>query len=161
VDRRTGKVKSTKSGETRRLPIEPRLRPLLQRLYARREGARVLWMPDDEDRAIMLRQHLQQAGVSRRELFDIDAHRKHITFHDLRATGITWCAVRGDDPLRIKQRAGHKELRDDGGLHPRGGEPGGRLRGAVPGPARKPHRRPRRGFGFGFGFWFGRALRAA
>jgi hypothetical protein len=25
----------------------------------------------------------------------------------LRATGITWCAVRGDDPLKIKQRAGH------------------------------------------------------
>ena len=30
-----------------------------------------------------------------------------VTFHDLRATGITWCAVRGDDPLEIKQRAGH------------------------------------------------------
>jgi hypothetical protein len=24
-----------------------------------------------------------------------------------RATGITWMAVRGDDPLKIKQRAGH------------------------------------------------------
>ena len=30
-----------------------------------------------------------------------------MTFHDLRATGITWCAVRGDEPLKIKQRAGH------------------------------------------------------
>jgi hypothetical protein len=30
-----------------------------------------------------------------------------MTFHDLRATGITWCAVRGDDPLKVKQRAGH------------------------------------------------------
>ncbi len=30
-----------------------------------------------------------------------------MTFHDLRSTGITWCAVRGDEPLRIKQRAGH------------------------------------------------------
>ena len=30
-----------------------------------------------------------------------------MTFHDLRATGITWCAVRGDAPLTIKQRAGH------------------------------------------------------
>src|SRR5580692_2314585 len=36
-----------------------------------------------------------------------DATRKAVTFHDLRATGITWCAVRGDDPLKIKQRAGH------------------------------------------------------
>lgn len=35
---------------------------------------------------------------------------KWITFHDLRATGITWMAVRGDDPLKIKQRAGHASL---------------------------------------------------
>jgi hypothetical protein len=33
--------------------------------------------------------------------------RKAMTFHDLRATGLTWLAVRGDDPLKIKQRAGH------------------------------------------------------
>ncbi len=64
-------------------------------------------MPDHEDRAILLRQHLEMAGVKRAELFTSDAQRKHITFHDLRATGITWAAVRGDDPLRIKQRAGH------------------------------------------------------
>jgi hypothetical protein len=38
----------------------------------------------------------------------------------LRATGITWAAVRGDDPLRIKQRAGH--------LYPRSGEPARGLR---------------------------------
>jgi hypothetical protein len=25
----------------------------------------------------------------------------------VRATGITWCAVRVDDPMKIKQRAGH------------------------------------------------------
>ncbi len=30
-----------------------------------------------------------------------------MTWHDLRATGLTWLAVRGDDPLKIKQRAGH------------------------------------------------------
>src|SRR5208282_3675872 len=36
--------------------------------------------------------------------------QKHVTFHDLRATGITWMAVRGDDPLRIKQRAGHSSF---------------------------------------------------
>ena len=28
----------------------------------------------------------------------------------MRATGITWMAVRGDDPLRIKQRAGHRSF---------------------------------------------------
>ncbi len=70
----------------------------------------MLWVPDHEDRAILLRQHLKAAGVQRAELFTDDAHRKHITFHDLRATGITWAAVRGDDPLRIKQRAGHRSF---------------------------------------------------
>ncbi|MBK7398397.1 MAG: site-specific integrase [Myxococcales bacterium] len=30
--------------------------------------------------------------------------------HDLRATGITWMAVRGDDPLKIRQRAGHQHI---------------------------------------------------
>ena len=30
-----------------------------------------------------------------------------MTWHDLRATGLTWLAIRGDDPLKIKQRAGH------------------------------------------------------
>jgi integrase len=36
--------------------------------------------------------------------------RKAVTFHDLRATGVTWAAVRGDDPLKIKQRAGHRSF---------------------------------------------------
>lgn len=108
VDRATHKVKATKSGTTRRIPIEPALRPVLSRLHQERDGKpAVLWMPDHEDRATLLRRHLELAGVKRAELFTSDAQRKHITFHDLRATGITWAAVRGDDPLRIKQRAGH------------------------------------------------------
>lgn len=114
IDRETREVKGTKTGTTRRIPIEPALAPVLVRLRAESVQARgkrakyVLWMPDHEDRAILLRQHLQTAQVTRAELFESDAHRKHVTFHDLRATGITWSAVRGDDPLRIKQRAGHK-----------------------------------------------------
>ena len=115
VDRRTGKVKSTKSGESRRIPIEPTLVPLLERLNADRPKndpgtSRVFWLPDDEDRAVLLRQHLLAAGVKRAELFLTDSRHKWITFHDLRATGITWMAVRGDDPLRIKQRAGHRSF---------------------------------------------------
>jgi hypothetical protein len=99
------------TGTTRRIPIEPELRPLLERLHGQRKGKngeRVLWLPDNEDRAVLLREHLRVAGVERAELFANDAGRKNMTFHDLRATGITWAAVRGDDPLRIKQRAGHK-----------------------------------------------------
>ncbi len=33
-----------------------------------------------------------------------------MTFYDLRATGITWMALRGDNPLAIKQRAGHRRF---------------------------------------------------
>jgi integrase len=116
VDRETGKVKSTKSGITRRIPIERELKPLLERLYAQRDHAtgkhkgRLLWLPDHEDRAVLLREHLERAEVKRTELFASDATRRAITFHDLRATGVTWAAVRGDDPLRIKQRAGHKSF---------------------------------------------------
>jgi integrase len=111
VDAETRKVKSTKTGTTRRVPIEPELRPLLQRLHDERRGTtggRVLWLPHHEDRAVLMREHLRVAGVERAELFANDTGHKHVTFHDLRATGITWAAVRGDDPLRIKQRAGHK-----------------------------------------------------
>jgi hypothetical protein len=46
--------------------------------------------------------------VKRSELLTSNAHRHRLTFHDLRATGITWAAVRGDNPMQIKQRAGHK-----------------------------------------------------
>ncbi|MGA7120867.1 MAG: hypothetical protein WBY94_12260, partial [Polyangiaceae bacterium] len=68
--------KGTKTGTTRRIPIEPALAPVLARLRAEGVQARgkrakhVLWMPDHEDRAILLRQHLQTAQVTRAELFE-------------------------------------------------------------------------------------------
>jgi integrase len=65
---------------------------------------------DKYEQSRALRQFLAVAGVERPELFTNDRTRKWITFHDLRATGITWMAVRGDDPLKIKQRAGHAHL---------------------------------------------------
>jgi hypothetical protein len=33
-----------------------------------------------------------------------------MTFHDLRATGLTWRAVRGDDALKIQRAAGHSDF---------------------------------------------------
>ena len=85
-----------------------------------------------------------------------DPTRKAMTFHDLRATAITWCAVRGDDPLKIKQRAGHASFSTTEG-YIREAENGRRLRRGVPaaavvaavgGQAEPP---PSFGFGFGFG----------
>lgn len=45
VDRRTGKVALTKSGDARRIPIEPELEPLLRRLHKERpDGDRMVWL---------------------------------------------------------------------------------------------------------------------
>jgi len=37
-------------------------------------------------------------------------HDKRLGFHDLRATGITWRAVRGDAMQAIKEHAGHEDV---------------------------------------------------
>jgi integrase len=109
VDRDTGELNPTKTSVARRVPIEPELLPLLKAMHAEADGeARVLAI-DATDRKLsrQLQRCLRLAKVPRAELYVTDETRKAITFHDLRATGITWCAVRGDDPLKIKQRAGH------------------------------------------------------
>jgi hypothetical protein len=70
----------------------------------------VIAMPPACDLSPRLRQYLSWAGITRAELFADDATRKNITFHDLRATDITWMAIRGDEPLKIMQRAGHEDF---------------------------------------------------
>jgi integrase len=72
--------------------------------------------------APMIRRDLKRAGVTRADIFARDKTRKQMTFHDLRSTGMTWMAVRGDEPLKIKQRAGHKQL-STRGPHSRGAAP--------------------------------------
>ena len=99
-------LKSTKSAVARRVPIEQALLPLLQSMKESAKGERVIELPKAH-LARPLRVYLKSAGIKRGELFVTDGTRKAVTFHDLRATGITWCAVRGDDALKIKQRAGH------------------------------------------------------
>jgi integrase len=107
--------KSTKTGEARKLLIEPALLPLLRALHAE-AGApttgRVVPMPPPQDLSHRFRGYLERAGVRRGELHvgAADATRKQLTWHDLRATGITWRAVRGDDPLRIQHDAGHRNF---------------------------------------------------
>src|SRR5262249_54366134 len=51
---------------------------------------------------------LSLAKVTRAALHERVRTRKRMTFHDLRATGITWAAIRGDDTLKIMARAGHE-----------------------------------------------------
>ena len=114
TDRAGTGEKSTKTKRPRRLPIEPALLPLLRAMHAEAGGdeqARVTWMPSRRALARGFRHYLRKAGVKRAELFITDATRKNVRFYDAtRSTGITWCAVRGDDPLRIKQRAGHERF---------------------------------------------------
>jgi hypothetical protein len=111
-DRDTGRAKSTKTKHARRINVEPNLLPLLRATHKESKGnGFVIAMPSERVLARGLRRWLHRAGVSRAELFVSDATRKALTFHDLRATGLTWMAIRGDDPLRIQQRAGHEDFK--------------------------------------------------
>jgi integrase len=112
IDRARGSTKSTKTGSPRRFNVEPAALPLLRKMHEERTGDGVVLerMPRHRDLAEGLRTYLEVAGVKRPELFTTDKTRKAITFHDLRATGLTWMAIRGDEPLRIMQRAGHESF---------------------------------------------------
>ncbi len=111
AERGTSKDKGTKTGSARRFSIEPNLRPLLEAMHKESGGrGHVIPMQSVRTMARALRRWLLRAGVKRTELHVATPTRKQITFHDLRATACTWMAIRGDDPLRIQQRAGHEDF---------------------------------------------------
>jgi integrase len=135
--RKSGRAKGTKTGKVRRVPVETSLRPLLLAMRAESGGAGpVVHIPVSKG-AESLRKHLALAGITRTELFpppegddSVAATWAPLTFHDLRGTGVTWCALRGDEPLVIQQRAGHENfktteryLREAETLGRHGGEP--------------------------------------
>ena len=108
-ERRTRTVKSTKSKRGRRFAIESTALPLLEAMH-REAGGKGTVCPIPNRMADRLRGWLSRAGVTRAELFDeTSTTTKPLGFHDLRATGITWMAVRGDEPLKLMQRAGHAD----------------------------------------------------
>ena len=113
ADASTGLAKATKTKDVRKVPIEPSLLPLLRKMHieANGQGRVVAPMPPREEWAERLRKYLGWAGVTRSDLFADDAIRRQISFHDLRHTGITWRAVRGDEPLKVMRAAGHDDLR--------------------------------------------------
>jgi integrase len=107
----TGGIKAPKSGKPRAIPIEPAVLGMFRRMkaYPKIDGAKgILWTGDPSIRCDLLRAHLEAAGIDRPSLHKDTETSKRMTIHDLRATGITWAAVRGDDHLKIMQRAGHK-----------------------------------------------------
>ena len=98
----------TKNGEERRVPVEGPLAELLTWISCWRRPEDVFGR--DPRAAERLREDLRAAGVTREALFRDDARSKPVTFHDLRATAITWWAVRGDNFLAIQRRAGHSSF---------------------------------------------------
>ena len=110
------KMKPNKNLTPRRISIEPELRPLLY-VMSETAGAKGRVFPvmpaasGEDGLAGLLREDLWEAGVDRPELHARSISTKPMTFHDLRATGTTWMAVGGDDPLKIRERAGHKSFK--------------------------------------------------
>jgi integrase len=113
VDIATGEVKTTKTNDVRKVPIEPTLLPLLVEMHrqAKGEGSVITAMPPREELAGRLRKYLAWAKVTRADLFADDETRRPLCFHDLRHTGVTWRALRGDEPLKLQRAAGHDDLR--------------------------------------------------
>ncbi len=116
-------TKATKTGRVRTVDIETHLRPLLAALVEHPQGkdGRLLRMPPPEDRAELLRKDLLTVGVSRAALhIEGDPLRRAINFHDLRDTGLTMMAVRGDSPIVIQWAGGHTDFKTTQGYIDRG-----------------------------------------
>ncbi len=108
-----GEIKSTKTGVSRKVPIEATLAPILAAMKEEAGGdkatGRVVGsMPPDEEMAKRLRKYLGWAGVKRAELFANDATRRHISWHDLRHTYACWRLIRGDNAKKVQRAGGWK-----------------------------------------------------
>lgn len=116
ISRELGTDKAPKNGMAR-LPmsIEPELMPLLKAMKSESGGKGRIFgrLASESDLAGLLRADLLLAGVNRYELHHnaSDPPREWMTMHDLRTTGITWMAVRGDPLLVVKARAGHSDTK--------------------------------------------------
>jgi integrase len=108
--RQPGEEKGTKSDSPRRFAVEPHLRALLDAMRTEASGkGLVIDLASERAMARNFRRWLWKAGVRRAALHETNAQSQNMTWHDLRATGATWMAVRGDDPLKIMQRCGHRD----------------------------------------------------
>lgn len=110
IDVETGVVGPTKTGCDRRFVLEPAILDLLRAMRGKAPGDARIARWKRNMAAPMLRDHLLRAGCTRAELHDGDEQRRRLTFHDLRATAITWWAIRGDSIGDIMERAGHAQI---------------------------------------------------
>ncbi len=116
IDRSRGEEKSPKAGRARSpFEMEPEIVPLLEAMRRETDGTGRLFedLGDERTLAERLRADLLRAGVTRKELHERcdDPPREWLRMHDLRTTGITWMAVRGDEPFVVMARAGHSDVK--------------------------------------------------
>ncbi len=120
LDRVRGNAAKAPKNRQARLPcaLEPHIMPVLRAMHRESGGVGRLFGPttgSGSDLAMHLRADLLTAGVTRHELHHESEPnappRSWMTMHDLRTTGITWLAVRGDSPFEIVARAGHSDIK--------------------------------------------------
>jgi integrase len=102
-DYKNKQIKATKTGESRSIPIEPALLPLLQAMH-KRAGGEGLVVPllsetNPDETAEITRSQFEAAGC---------AAERRVQFRSWRDAGITWSIVRGDDVVKVQRRAGHR-----------------------------------------------------
>jgi integrase len=113
-DFQAGRAKATKTGETRTIPIEPTLLPLLQRMHKRARGRGLvcpcLSQRSGDTLAVLVRRHFTLAGITRPRLTARGRAERRLVFRSWRDAGITWSIVRGDPVTQVSRRAGHRDL---------------------------------------------------
>lgn len=60
--------------------------------------------------ALILRKHMEIAGVTHPRLLESSATRMPVGFRSWRDTGITWAAIDGVDLHKLQRRAGHDDV---------------------------------------------------
>ena len=130
-------MKPTKTWETRDVPIEPTLLPLLKAMH-KRAGGKGLVLPmlsglaDELSVSRVFRDHLEAAGVTRPDLFAASQTQIRIRLRSLRDIGITLASLARRQPVRRPAQRRAQAVRDDREVHRRHRETERRLRRPVP-----------------------------
>jgi integrase len=106
------KEPKTRAG-VRHVPIQPALRPLLERLEgdANDRVAPLLASVHRVSVPQIFRAHLTRAGIVRPALHTSTMIAARANFRSWRDSGITWLALAGVEVARIARRAGHEDVR--------------------------------------------------
>jgi integrase len=114
-DYEESKVKPPKTRNgVRAVPIEPALRPLLERLVRGKEASALL-VPalaafGEDHLAEQWRKHLEVAHLDRTELHTSTRTHVKSNFRSCRDSGITWLALAGVDVAKVMRRCGHDQV---------------------------------------------------